>query len=185
MDAVIAMTVVYKGFDNLDGFQKWFGVRSPNLLWMVFTFGLIHGFGLSTRLQMLPLADEGLLGRILAFNVGVELGQILALSVMVFILSGWRRTASFLKVSKASNVLLMAAGLFLLLMQLHGYVHTSNPDGFPLNKDDHAHTHANMNLPEASSGLDGYPQRIVLPPDPPTPAPASEHSHGDGQPHSH
>ncbi len=181
VDAVIALTVVYKGFDNLDGFRRWLGVPSPNLLWMVFSFGLIHGFGLSTRLQMLPLADEGLLGRIIAFNVGVELGQILALSVMIFALSGWRRTASFVKFSKASNVLLMAAGLFLLLMQLHGYLHARHPDSFPLNKDDHAHTHADMIAPETSSALDGYPQRIVLPPDPP----AGEHSHGDGPPHSH
>jgi len=113
--------------------------------------------------------------------VGVELGQIAALSVMVFALSGWRRTASFLKFSKASNVLLMIAGLFLLLMQLHGYLHASHPDAFPLNKDDHAHTHADMKAPEPASALEGYPLRIVIPPD----QPASEHSHGDGPPHSH
>jgi hypothetical protein len=91
VDAVIALTVIYKGFDNLDGFKKYLNVKAPNLLWMVFAFGLIHGFGLSTRLQMLPLADDGLVLRIIAFNVGVEFGQIAALSIMLLVFSGWPR----------------------------------------------------------------------------------------------
>ena len=80
VDAVIALTVCYKAFDNLDGFKKYIGVQAPNLLAAVFLFGLIHGFGLSTRLQTLPLGQEGLVLRILSFNLGVELGQIMALS---------------------------------------------------------------------------------------------------------
>lgn len=130
VDAVIALTVIYKAFDNLDGFKKYLNVQSPNLLWMVFGFGLIHGFGLSTRLQMLPLAEEGLVLRILSFNVGVELGQIVALGIMLLLLSGWRKTASFAKFSKAANVVLMFAGFMLLLMQLHGYEHTAHPEEY-------------------------------------------------------
>lgn len=130
VDAVIALTVIYKGFDNLDGFKKYLDIKSPNLLWMVFGFGLIHGFGLSTRLQMLPLAEDGLILRILAFNVGVEFGQIAALTIMLVLLAGWRKTASFTKFSKAANVLLIFAGFMLLLMQLHGYEHTAHPDEF-------------------------------------------------------
>src|SRR5215207_4919579 len=87
IDAVIALTVCYKAFDNLNGFKKHFGIESPNLLVAVFLFGLIHGFGLSTRLQQLPLGQEGLILRFLSFNVGVEIGQILALSVMWIILT--------------------------------------------------------------------------------------------------
>ncbi len=121
IDSVIALTVCYKGFDNLDGFRKIFNVNSPNLLAAVFLFGLIHGFGLSTRLQQLPLGDQGLLGRILGFNVGVELGQVIALTVLVMLLAGWRKTDSFYKLSTVTNFALIAAGVGLFLMQILGY----------------------------------------------------------------
>ncbi|HNE58998.1 MAG TPA: HupE/UreJ family protein, partial [Nitrosomonas sp.] len=85
IDAIIALSVIYKGFDNNGGFQKYLDMKSPNLLGAVFLFGLLHGFGLSTRLQQLPLGDDstGILLRILSFNLGVEIGQIVALVVMV------------------------------------------------------------------------------------------------------
>jgi hypothetical protein len=143
IDAVIALTVIYKGFDNLGGFQRFLNFDPPDLLGMVFAFGLIHGFGLSTRLQQLPLGDDatGLVLRILSFNLGVEVGQVLALGVMVVILTGWRHTASFQRFSRVCNAGLVAAGVLLLLFQLHGYAHTANPDEFPLNQDDHEHAH--------------------------------------------
>lgn len=160
IDAVIALTVCYKAFENLDGFKKYLEVNSPNLTGMVFAFGLIHGFGLSTRLQQLPLGDEGLVIKILAFNLGVELGQIIALSVIFILLAGWRKTDSFRKFSKAANVLLMVVGFLLLLMQLHGYQHTRYPDDFPLNADDHHHIHEDMAQEE--SALSRYPKRLNL-----------------------
>lgn len=171
VDAVIALTVMYKGFDNLDGFKKYLNVKAPSLLWMVFAFGLIHGFGLSTRLQMLPLPEEDLVMRILAFNVGVEFGQIAALSVMLFLLSGWRKMASFKKFSNATNSLLIFVGFLLLLMQLHGYLHSSHPEEYPVNKDDHAHIHEDWQAeqPLEIEGLKAEP---------------SVHDHGDGA-HSH
>jgi hypothetical protein len=146
IDAVIALTVVYKGFDNLDGFKKWIGVNSPNLLGMVFAFGLIHGFGLSTRLQQLPLGESGLqlVLRILSFNVGVEIGQILALLVMAILLSSWRESSSFKVFGKVANAGLMFIGFLLFLFQLHGYQHSTYQDEFPLNQDDHAHVHEEM-----------------------------------------
>jgi hypothetical protein len=144
IDAVIALTVCYKAFDNLDGFRKHLDVEPPNLLGAVFLFGLIHGFGLSTRLQQLPLGQEGLVLRILSFNLGVEFGQIAALSGMWVVLAGWRKTASFTKFSKLANAALMFAGFLLLLMQLHGYQHTRFADDFPLNKDEHYQLHQNM-----------------------------------------
>jgi hypothetical protein len=105
VDALIAVSVIYKGFDNNGGFQKYFSIKSPNLLAAVFGFGLLHGFGLSTRLQQLPLGDDqtGILLRILSFNVGVELGQIAALSAMVAVLALWRRRASFARFSFAAK----------------------------------------------------------------------------------
>jgi hypothetical protein len=144
IDAVIALTVCYKAFDNLDGFRKYIGVASPNLLGAVFLFGLIHGFGLSTRLQQLPLGQDGLVLRILSFNVGGEVGQIVALAGMGVLLSQWRKTESFVKFSKASNVLLMSVGVLLLLMQLHGYQHTQFAEEFPINGDEHFQIHQNL-----------------------------------------
>lgn len=174
IDAVIALTVCYKAFDNLDGFKKYLGTASPNMLGAVFAFGLIHGFGLSTRLQQLPLGDDtaGLVMRILSFNVGVELGQILALVLMGTLLATWRPSPTFPKFSSAANVLLMFVGVLLFLMQLHGYQHTRHPDDFPLNKDDHYHVHADMAAPVEPAPLA------------PAPAPGG-HSHGPGADHHH
>ena len=127
VDAVIALTVIYKGFDNIDGFKKYLKIESPNLLILVFVFGLIHGFGLSTRLQELPLGTDGLLIKIIAFNVGVELGQIFALSIMLFLLSAWRKTKSFNKFSVFTNLTLIAAGGLLFVYQIGEYVHNPDP----------------------------------------------------------
>ena len=181
IDAVIALTVIYKAFDNLEGFQTYLKVKSPSLVGMVFAFGLIHGFGLSTRLQQLPLGDEGLglVLRILSFNVGVEVGQVIALSVMLFLLSGWRKTASFAKFGKATNVSLMFTGILLLLMQLHGYQHTAYPDDYPLNRDDHYHVHKEM----ASGEKRAAPEELHGKKN--APATSAAHDHGDGNVHSH
>jgi hypothetical protein len=160
IDAVIALTVCYKAFDNLDGFRKYLDIASPNMVALVFIFGLIHGFGLSTRLQQLPLGDQGLVLKILSFNVGVELGQVIALSIMLLMLLGWRKTASFQKFSKAANVVLLFAGGLLFLSQMHGFQHTHYPDDFPLNRDDHYHAHKAMD--EEKSALKNYPRRLFL-----------------------
>lgn len=164
IDAVIALTVCYKAFDNLGGFKKYFQMSSPNLTWMVFVFGLIHGFGLSTRLQQLPLGEHDLVLKILAFNVGVELGQVVALCLMLLILTAWRKTATFKQFSKAANMALILAGGLLLLMQLHGYQHTTYPDDFPLNQDDHHHTHQDIqrDMQQKASPLSNYPKKLNL-----------------------
>lgn len=123
VDAVIALTVAYKAIENLDGFRRWFGLVTPNLLAMVFAFGLIHGFGLSTRLQEMTLArDPDLVGKILAFNVGVELGQIAALTLMTLVVSVWRSSAAFPVLARTTNIALMGASAVLLGLQVHGYI---------------------------------------------------------------
>ena len=157
IDAVIALSVCYKGFDNLDGFKKYLKMKSPNLLYVVFLFGLIHGFGLSTRLQQLPLGEDmsGLILRILSFNVGVEFGQIAALVIMLAIISGWRKTSSFTQFSTISNAGLIAAGLVLFFMQMHGFGHMSYSDEFALNKDDHYHTHLVMEAKKVKTLSEG------------------------------
>lgn len=149
IDAVIAVSVIYKGFDNIGGFQRVFEMeKSPSLLGAVFGFGLLHGFGLSTRLQQLPLGDDPMemLLRILSFNVGVELGQIAALAGMVAVLAWWRHTHSFRRISHAANLALIVAGTLLLLMQLHGYLHDSDPNSFRFPKQEHRHIHEDMDV---------------------------------------
>ena len=141
VDAVIALTVIYKGFDNVDGFKKYLGTKAPNLIALVFIFGLIHGFGLSTRLQQLPLGEEGLLFRIISFNIGVEVGQIIALSAMLLLLIPWRKTESFTRLSIAANVSLMIVGALLFLMQMHGVMHEAFVDELAFSKDAHNHAH--------------------------------------------
>lgn len=152
IDAIIALSVIYKGFDNNGGFQKYLDMKSPNLLSAVFLFGLLHGFGLSTRLQQLPLGDDntGILLRILSFNLGVEIGQIVALTVMLAVLSLWRYRPSFQRFSFASNQALVYAGVLLLFMQLHGYQHDIDPDGFRFANQEHRHAHEDWEIEEST-----------------------------------
>ncbi|MEX2367436.1 MAG: HupE/UreJ family protein [Pseudohongiellaceae bacterium] len=121
IDAVIGLSIVYKGFDNLGGFQRMFGFQ-PDTRVAVLVFGLFHGFGLATKLQDFEFAREGLLQNLIAFNVGVEIGQFLALLFIVITLSFWRRYASYLRFSVATNVALMSAGFLLTFYQLSGFV---------------------------------------------------------------
>jgi hypothetical protein len=157
VDAFIAVTVIYKGFENLDGFKTYLKTASPNLMIMVLMFGLIHGFGLSTRLQTLPVAEGGnMLMHIISFNVGVEFGQILALIPMWGLLHFWQKRAHFPIFSKVGNFFLMVAGSLLLIMQLHGYIHMTNSEAFPVNQDDHAHIHADMQRPSLPANVPSH-----------------------------
>lgn len=122
IDAIIALSVFYKGFENLGGFEKLFKTTSPNLLNMVFIFGLIHGLGLSSRLQSFDIGDSQFLAKIISFNVGVELGQVLALIPIVFIISRWKSFKSYTSFYKAVNVYLLIAGIFLFLLQMRSYL---------------------------------------------------------------
>lgn len=120
IDAIIALSIVYKGFDNLGGFKQFFG-KQPNTKAAVLIFGLFHGFGLATKLQEFKFDQEGLFVNLLGFNLGVEIGQFLALGLVLLVIAFWRRFESYLKFSKITNTLLMAAGFLLLGFQLTGY----------------------------------------------------------------
>ena len=122
IDAVIALSVLYKGFENLNGFEKFFKSSAPNLLFMVFAFGLIHGFGLSTRLQQLSVGAEATLAKIVAFNVGVELGQIAALIPILFLINLWRTRKSYAFFQRSVNWGLVFAGIGLFIFQMVGYI---------------------------------------------------------------
>lgn len=120
IDAIIGLSVIYKGFDNLGGFKKILGIQ-PNTQITVLIFGLFHGFGLATKLQEFNLPQQGLLENLVAFNVGVELGQAFALLYILIIISFWRRFNSFMVFSTAVNTLLMSAGIVLMSYQLTAY----------------------------------------------------------------
>ncbi len=121
VDAIIGLSVVYKGFDNLGGFERTLGFQ-PNTKAAVLIFGLFHGFGLATKLQELTISQDGLVWNILSFNLGVELGQILALLVILGALVLWRKHEAFERHAIAANTLLMAGGFMLFGFQIAGYL---------------------------------------------------------------
>ena len=120
IDVIIGFSVLYKGFDNLGGVRKIFGKQS-NTKWSLLIFGLFHGFGLASKLQQFELSDDGLLANMIAFNIGVELGQFMALVFIVIIINFWRKLPSFQRFSTVTNTMLMSAGLMLMGLQLTGY----------------------------------------------------------------
>jgi len=121
IDAVIGFSVVYKAFENMDGFRKVFGFQ-PDTRAAVLVFGLFHGFGLATKLQELALTQEGLVTNIVSFNIGVEMGQMLALTFILIGLTWWRTRPGFLRHSFMTNTLLMTGGFLLVGYQLSGYM---------------------------------------------------------------
>jgi len=121
IDAIIGLSVVYKGFDNLGGLRRLFGFQ-PNTKIAVMVFGLFHGFGLATKLQKFNLPQLDLWKNLLAFNVGVELGQFIALLFILIALNFWRRNEGFYAFSTATNTLLMTGGLILFGFQITGYL---------------------------------------------------------------
>jgi hypothetical protein len=120
VDAIIGFSVVYKAFDNMDGFKRFLGFE-PNTRLAVLVFGLFHGFGLATKLQQLDLSKNGLVTNIVSFNVGVEIGQVLALTAVLIVLSYWRTRSGFLRHAFATNTVLMTVGFVLTGYQIAGY----------------------------------------------------------------
>lgn len=120
IDAIIGLSVVYKALDNLGAFQRWFGYQ-PDTKLATLIFGFFHGLGLATKILEYDIAQDGLLPNLLAFNVGVEIGQLIALAMILIAMGYWRRTTSFWKHAYTANVLMMTAGFVLIGYQLTGY----------------------------------------------------------------
>ena len=125
IDAIIGFSVVYKAADNLGLWQRWFG-WSPDTRIATFIFGLLHGFGLATKIQEFGIPDNGLLVNLLAFNVGVEIGQLLALAAILVLMGFWRRAAGFWEQARLANWLLMLAGFLLIAYQLYSMWHDAH-----------------------------------------------------------
>ncbi len=121
IDAVIGLSVLYKALDNLGYFDHWFG-RAPDARAVTFGFGLVHGLGLATKIHDFEVSPDGLIPNLVSFNIGVELGQLAALSVILIAMSAWRRTDAFTRTASAANWALAAAGVWLTGMQLMGFV---------------------------------------------------------------
>jgi len=120
IDAIIGFSIVYKSLDNLGAYQRWFGIQ-PSIKIATLVFGFFHGFGLASKIIDYEIAENGLIPNLLAFNVGVELGQMLALGAILLAMSWWRLRPSFLKHAYTANVIVMAAGFTLIGYQLTGY----------------------------------------------------------------
>ena len=120
IDAIIGVSVAYKAFENMGGFDRMLGFR-PNTRAAVMVFGLFHGFGLATKLQEFALSPNGLVTNIVSFNVGVEIGQMLALMGVLIGISYWRTRPAFLHHSFTANTVLMTGGFILVGYQLTGY----------------------------------------------------------------
>jgi hypothetical protein len=120
VDAIIGLSVVYKALDNMGAYQRWFGFQ-PDTRGATLVFGLFHGLGLATKLQDFEMSADGLVVNLIAFNIGVELGQLLALGAILIAMSFWRKTPSFWKHAYLANVVLMAFGFTLTGYQLVGY----------------------------------------------------------------
>ena len=121
IDAIIGFSVVYKALDNLGAFRAWFGVQ-PSTKAATLVFGFLHGFGLASKILDYEIAPDGLLANLIAFNVGVEIGQLLALAAILVVMTRWRATPSFARQAYAANVLMMTAGFALMGFQIAGYV---------------------------------------------------------------
>ncbi len=117
IDAVIGFSVIYKAADNLGLWHKWFG-RAPDARVATAVFGLLHGFGLATKIQEFSIPEDGLLFNLLSFSIGVEVGQLLALAGILILMGFWRRSAGFMQQAKAANYVLMLCGAALMFWQL-------------------------------------------------------------------
>lgn len=120
IDAIIGFSIVYKALDNLGAYQRWFGVQ-PNTKAATLIFGFFHGFGLASKLIDYEISADGLLINLIAFNVGVEIGQLLALGVLLVAMGWWRRSGSFFRHAYTANVLIMTVGFIFVGLQLTGY----------------------------------------------------------------
>lgn len=121
IDAIIGLSIVYKSLDNMGAYQRWFGFQ-PNTKLATLIFGLFHGFGLATKIQEFEMSRDGLFTNLVAFNVGVEIGQLLALAGILILMSIWRQSPSYYRYAYTTNTAIMSAGFMLFGLQLTGYV---------------------------------------------------------------
>ena len=121
IDAIIGFSVVYIALDNMKAFQRWFGFQ-PSTKLAALIFGLFHGFGLATKIIEYEISPDGLIPNLFAFNIGIELGQIMGLAIILLMISFWRRSGRFMLHAYNANVALMAGGFIFVGYQMTGYL---------------------------------------------------------------
>lgn len=124
IDAIIGLSVVYKALDNMGAYQRWFGFQ-PNTKAATLIFGLFHGTGLASKILDYQVAEDGLLPNLLAFNVGVELGQLAALAIILIVMGYWRKSPNFVRQAYSANVVMMSMGFMLMGLHITGYLVTN------------------------------------------------------------
>jgi len=120
IDAIIGFSIVYKALDNMGAYQRWFGFQ-PSTKIATLVFGLFHGLGLATKILDFNMSTDGLIPNLIAFNVGVELGQILGLAMILILISFWRHSTGFMRHAYNANVALMVGGFIFVGYQFTGY----------------------------------------------------------------
>ncbi len=120
IDAIIGFSIVYKSLDNMGAFQRWFGFQ-PDTKIATFIFGLFHGFGLATKILEYELPADGLLPNLIFFNIGVEIGQILALAAILIAIAYWRKSGKFMNHAYNTNTFMMMLGFLLMGYQITGH----------------------------------------------------------------
>jgi hypothetical protein len=121
IDAIIGFSVVYKALDNMGAYKRWFGFQ-PNTKAATLLFGLMHGTGLASKILDYKISEDGLLPNLLAFNVGVELGQLAALAVILIVMGYWRKSPNFMRQAYTANVIMMSMGFMLMGLHITGYI---------------------------------------------------------------
>ncbi len=120
IDAIIGFSIVYKSLDNMGASQRWFGFQ-PDTKIATFIFGLFHGFGLATKILEYELPADGLLPNLIFFNIGVEIGQILALAAILIAIAYWRKSGKFMNHAYNTNTFMMMLGFLLMGYQITGH----------------------------------------------------------------
>lgn len=121
IDAIIGFSVIYKALDNLGAFRAWFGAQ-PDTKAATLIFGFLHGLGLASKIIDYNISPDGLLTNLIAFNVGVEVGQLTALAAILLVMNRWRASPSFARQAYAANVIMIGLGTYLMGFQLIGLV---------------------------------------------------------------
>jgi hypothetical protein len=121
IEVIISFSIIYIALDNMGAYQRWFGFQ-PSTKIATLIFGLFHGFGLATKVLDYKISPDGLFPNLIAFNVGIEVGQILALAVILILMGYWRRSESFIRHSYAANTALMTAGFLLIGFHVTGFL---------------------------------------------------------------
>lgn len=118
VEFLIPLTIIATAYSqkntNKNSLPRW------SSFWMASGFGLIHGLGFSNYLRYLLPPDTALWSRLLAFNIGIEAGQVFFLAVVmgILLLAFRFSPASIKPVSSGMRILIIGISLYLAISTL-------------------------------------------------------------------